>query len=801
MFSPKSRARPSSGDAAEPAAGHSRSASVASEADSLAEARDVSGASSASRIAIDDVAPFPAPPRARAPSSSGGESEDDADDPDADDDSMDVMGAAARVGVAPSDAETQTYRNFDLAVRMSAEMGVREHRRHLKKHKACFTGRAAVQWMIDAGVAEDVPAAVARGAALVDAGLVRGVTAGRAFQNRSFLYRFNVAMDPGLQAARWCLSREMTKMQGRVHDVCSVVDRHTAATRAIATDHAAAMERLEKVLVDVRTQLAYTRAACFMIAAACASLLALRAVEEDAAAAMGSGVARSFRSWAAAAGAAAGWEARLRAAAAVAAFALFALAAAFVTDRKSLDVVLHTAGVEGWTDPWADEDDDEDDVTTEVDSVAARASRVGRRASATRALTTTTTATTTAIVPGTPATPVTPAAPASIRVASGSVAATSSSTPRTPGSATRDLRRLGSIQRLIRGVSASVSSPGGRRSVSAESLGADGDKFVHRALPPPAVWSGVFAAGAGAGAGAGARRRRSRVGRRRSSRSLSRRAPRGIASDARHLRAERRELRFALVVEESDVVLRGDEMSQGVDAHGGCLVRARRGERAERADLALEARVGGLQVSDALAEAPGLAPVVRARARAARVFRVVPAVVVQTRARGFGRGTGDEGAVVPVPPSLEPVAALGGEGAVVLIRERVRLAVRHRASRPRAVPPTGPGRMLLVPLKSALGTLVSVFSDARCSSRATRRLVCRSRNSRDDGLITHWSSLEFQNHTFYLGDWLLASFLAACLTRSTRARAGLTRFEASSTSAGRDSGLMIFFSSSRSISS
>ena len=179
---------------------------------------------------------------------------------------------------------------------------MREHRRHLKKHKACFTGRAAVQWMIDAGIAEDVPAAVARGAALVDAGLVRGIRAERAFQNRSFLYRFNVAMDPGLQAARWCLSREMTKMQGRVHDVCSVVDRHTAATRAIATDHAAAMERLEKVLVDVRTQLAYTRAACFMIAAACASLLALRAVEEDDATGSGSAAARSFRSWAAAAG-------------------------------------------------------------------------------------------------------------------------------------------------------------------------------------------------------------------------------------------------------------------------------------------------------------------------------------------------------------------------------------------------------------------------------------------------------------------------------------------------------------------
>ena len=501
MFSPKSHARPSSGDPTEPAAGHSRSASVASEADSLAEARDVSGASLPSRVATDDVAPFPASPPQRAPSSSGGDSEDEADDPDADDDSMDVMGAAARVGVASSDTDSQTYRNFDLAVRMSAELGVREHRRHLKKHKACFTGRAAVQWMIDAGIAEDVPAAVARGAALVDAGLVRGITAERAFQNRSFLYRFNVAMDPGLQAARWCLSREMTKMQGRVHDVCSVVDRHTAATRAIATDHAAAMERLEKVLVDVRTQLAYTRAACFMIAAACASLLAIRAVEEDDATGSGSAAARSFRSWAAAAGAAAGWETRLRAAATVAAFALFALSAAFVTDGKSLDVVLHTAGVEGWTDPWADEEKDEDDETTEMDSVAARASRVGLRASATKgsATTATTTATATTIVPGTSTVPGTPAAPASVRVASGSVAATSSSTPRTPGSATRNLRRLGSIHRLIRGVSASVSSPGSRRSVSAESLGAGEDAFVHRSLPPPAAWSEAFANGAGAG--------------------------------------------------------------------------------------------------------------------------------------------------------------------------------------------------------------------------------------------------------------------------------------------------------------
>jgi hypothetical protein len=60
-----------------------------------------------------------------------------------------------------------------------------------------------VQWMISSRVAVDLPEAMAFGAALVKAGLVKGVTVGRTFQNRSYLYRFNVAMDPGVQAARW----------------------------------------------------------------------------------------------------------------------------------------------------------------------------------------------------------------------------------------------------------------------------------------------------------------------------------------------------------------------------------------------------------------------------------------------------------------------------------------------------------------------------------------------------------------------------------------------------------------------
>jgi|AntAceMinimDraft_11_1070367.scaffolds.fasta_scaffold27162_2 hypothetical protein len=111
---------------------------------------------------------------------------------------------------------------------MSGEIQIGDHKRHLKRHKACFTGRQAVQWMLSARVAGDLPEAMSFGAALAKAGLIKGVTAGRTFQNRNYLYRFNVAMDPGVQAARWCLSQEMSKIQGRVMDVCAVVDRHTA---------------------------------------------------------------------------------------------------------------------------------------------------------------------------------------------------------------------------------------------------------------------------------------------------------------------------------------------------------------------------------------------------------------------------------------------------------------------------------------------------------------------------------------------------------------------------------------------
>ena len=177
--------------------------------------------------------------------------------------------------------QSEQMRLFDLAVRMSSEVELRDHKRNLKKHKACFTGRVAVQWMLANGVARTVDDAAQMGQKLVNAGLVKAVSTHKTFLNRSFLYRFGDGMDRYVQAARWCMSQEMGKIRGEVKDVCAVVDRHTAATRAISSEHAAAMERVELVIFEMRTQLAWTRAAVFMLAFAVLALLASHVAEED----------------------------------------------------------------------------------------------------------------------------------------------------------------------------------------------------------------------------------------------------------------------------------------------------------------------------------------------------------------------------------------------------------------------------------------------------------------------------------------------------------------------------------------
>ena len=305
--------------------------------------RTSEGSSQASDV--EPVASIPAMNAARASVGSlpelahqpnGAESEESDDDGDAGEEIASLLHQGE---------QSEQMRLFDLAVRMSGEVDVRDHKRNLKKHKACFTGRVAVQWMLTNGVARTVDDAVATGQKLSDAGLVVPVAAGRAFLNRSFLYRFGDGMDRYVQAARWCLSQEMGKIRGEVKDVCAVVDRHTAATRAISAEHASAMERVELVMFEMRTQLAWTRAAVFMLAASVLFLtfVSHRPAEDDVRSGFSGQKTGLFGgSFSAAAESFGSILPRFNthALVAIVASALSFSAGVFVVDRKSFDAVL-----------------------------------------------------------------------------------------------------------------------------------------------------------------------------------------------------------------------------------------------------------------------------------------------------------------------------------------------------------------------------------------------------------------------------------------------------------------------------
>ena len=343
--------------------GHRRQPSRTSEGSSLASD-------------VEPVASIPAMNAARASVGSlpelahslGAESEESDDDGDAGEEIASLLHQGE---------QSEQMRLFDLAVRMSGEVDVRDHKRNLKKHKACFTGRVAVQWMLTNGVARTVDDAVATGQKLSDAGLVKPVAAGRAFLNRSFLYRFGDGMDRYVQAARWCLSQEMGKIRGEVKDVCAVVDRHTAATRAISAEHAAAMERVELVMFEMRTQLAWTRAAVFMLAVACLFLtfVCVPASEDDVKEGGLSGLFSGlfqglFRGSSAAARLHAILPRATHALVAIVASALSFSAGVFVVDRKSFDAVLYTADHRYFLDgTGTDASDDEPDSDADEESV------------------------------------------------------------------------------------------------------------------------------------------------------------------------------------------------------------------------------------------------------------------------------------------------------------------------------------------------------------------------------------------------------------------------------------------------
>ena len=151
---------------------------------------------------------------------------------------------------------------FDVVVKMRRSLGGGKHRRRFTKHRNCFTGREAVQWLVASRTARDSDAAVRLGNELMAAKFIVGVTksAKMKFEKRSHLYSYHLGVGPGISAARYYVSTEMLAMESRMKNVRTVVDRHTAAVEALSSEHASAMERVEEVMSALKMELSVLRA-------------------------------------------------------------------------------------------------------------------------------------------------------------------------------------------------------------------------------------------------------------------------------------------------------------------------------------------------------------------------------------------------------------------------------------------------------------------------------------------------------------------------------------------------------------
>ena len=151
---------------------------------------------------------------------------------------------------------------FDVVVKMRRSLGNGKHRRRFTKHRNCFTGRQAVQWLVASGIVRTSEAAVRLGNELMHAKLIVGVTKGARdkFEKRSHLYAYHLGVGPGISAARYYVSTEMLAMESRMKTVQTVVNRHTAAVEALSSEHAAAMERVEQAVATIKLELSVLRA-------------------------------------------------------------------------------------------------------------------------------------------------------------------------------------------------------------------------------------------------------------------------------------------------------------------------------------------------------------------------------------------------------------------------------------------------------------------------------------------------------------------------------------------------------------
>jgi len=164
---------------------------------------------------------------------------------------------------------------FQLTVRMSTQIVSSTHRRKLRNYRNCFTGRVAVQWMLANKIRNNLRECVELGNTLVKHNMIVPLKRRGGFANRSFLYRYNfvdeknIKSSPqggakytniGLSTQRFVqMSVKLEKMVEEMKNLASQTEDTKSGLRFLARETAANMERAERIILAIRTQLHWAR--------------------------------------------------------------------------------------------------------------------------------------------------------------------------------------------------------------------------------------------------------------------------------------------------------------------------------------------------------------------------------------------------------------------------------------------------------------------------------------------------------------------------------------------------------------
>ena len=186
--------------------------------------------------------------------------------------------------IARRDSRDEIARLFQLTVRMSTQIVSSTHRRKLRQYRNCFTGRVAVQWMLANKIRSNLKECVELGNHMVKLNMIVPLKRKGGFANRSFLYRYNfvdekntkfsssnnlLARDTnsGLSTQRFVqLSVELEKMTEEMKNLASQTENTKSGVRFLARETAANMERAERIIMAIRTQLHWARSAVVALA-------------------------------------------------------------------------------------------------------------------------------------------------------------------------------------------------------------------------------------------------------------------------------------------------------------------------------------------------------------------------------------------------------------------------------------------------------------------------------------------------------------------------------------------------------